>query len=80
MEGPDMVWMWIFIAGVTLATVAIGVPLALITIHALVERAGSWTLERIHRRAGALSPRRRSGRRRERDIDEVVARDEITVR
>lgn len=69
-------WTWIVIAGVTLATVAVGVPLAVITILALVEKAGSWTLGRIRRR----SPRRSGALRPERDIEEVVARDEIAVR
>jgi len=43
------VWTWIFVAAIAFATLAIGVPLAIITILAQVERAGSWALEQVRR-------------------------------
>ena len=42
-------WPWIFVAGITLAAVAIGIPLAILAVLARVERAGSWAVEGIHR-------------------------------
>ena len=40
-------WPWIFVAGITFAALAIGIPFAILAILARVERAGSWAVERI---------------------------------
>ena len=42
-------WTWIFVAAITFAALAVGVPIAVIKTLALVETAGSWTLDRVHR-------------------------------
>ena len=42
-------WTWIFVAAIALASLAVGVPIAVIKTLACVEAAGSWTLERVHR-------------------------------
>ena len=42
-------WTSIFVAAITFAALAVGVPIAVIKTLALVETAGSWTLDRVHR-------------------------------
>lgn len=42
-------WTWIFVAAITFAALAVGVPMVVIKTLMLVETAGSWTLERMHR-------------------------------
>ena len=43
------IWTWVFVAAITFAALAVGVPMAVIKTLMFVETAGSWTLERVHR-------------------------------
>jgi hypothetical protein len=55
-----MTWAFIFVAGITLGALAVGVPMALIKTLWFVETAGSWTVEQVHRltrrRSAAAGP------------------------
>jgi hypothetical protein len=53
-------WTSILVAAMTFAALAVGVPIAVIKTLSLVETAGSWTLDRVHRlmrrRSAAAGP------------------------
>ena len=49
MTGFFGAWLWIFIAALTLAALAVGAPLAVVATLAGIERGGSWTADQIRR-------------------------------
>lgn len=70
------VWPFIFVAAIAFATLAIGIPFAILAILAQVERIASWALERI--RCFAVRGTSASNPRPEREIPQPS--DELPVR